>query len=612
MKSKAALFFRLNLIALRLNNHYKLNIYGFAVLFICIISSIIFRATGGLPLHYIDLPAAAPSFVPIIQLLIIFTTIFSIKLMIDIIIRCVQSFKIIPDFIKSYKAGLINIKSIISFYYLQNIIFLMLSLWILYIIYIRLNIFLGEDSQIYLLIIFFGVVGSINFYYAFPNLLIFNIAGEVEHNTNKYSNFVYLLFIFFILFYIFIFPLCVVNIINSESFINFCNKYDNYLIKNCFNYMNNPNNNFNTQVENSNNQIIVSSSSVVSNNFNTNIVNKNNSIKIMTLADGRQIIINNNSGLASTDSQTEIESSVSHRSTALINSQSIELSQNINTDSTTASHSQIATTSYFITSPNIMKTFKWGVNLFNLKQPNFNNHILLDPPMLKIAINKFEELLLESYRLRNYMDHNIAIIYKQNMFKCLNYVIADLKVFLNIQLKIEELNRLACLPLEAFNNPLLPLHNSLIENHLNVNKLLTSQLSNKNFNKELFKILINLIPDNNFTLKKLKEFYFLHDLEFLNGKTNRLIKIKFYDNILILHNKMLKNIAILQDSPLQTERKERLAFYHLSFYNKFHELMENYSSETKDNIKWKYDHGVVKVKNVPAGGRLTKFYKTIL
>jgi len=137
-------FFRLNLVALRINNHYKLNIYLMLFILICIISSIIFRSNliTGSDLELSSPPACLRQGTAIMLLLIIFTAVYSLKLTIDIIIRGVQAFKIIPEFISQYKQAssanpspasqMMNIKSIISLYYIQNIFFMLLSCWILY------------------------------------------------------------------------------------------------------------------------------------------------------------------------------------------------------------------------------------------------------------------------------------------------------------------------------------------------------------------------------------------------------------------------------------------------------------------------------------------------
>ena len=62
-----------------------------------------------------------------ITILTIFTIIYSLKLIFDVIYKRIQAFRIIPEFIKLYKSNVLNIKSIITFYYLQNILLMSLS-----------------------------------------------------------------------------------------------------------------------------------------------------------------------------------------------------------------------------------------------------------------------------------------------------------------------------------------------------------------------------------------------------------------------------------------------------------------------------------------------------
>lgn len=137
---KLAQFFRLNLIALKINNTYKYNIYMLIVLFISIIASVILRSH----IYYLPNPLGKGwiEFVTfnyfnlIMSLIFIFSIFYSIKLIVDIIIRCIQAYKIIPEFISLYKqsstfgsaAAMINVQSIISLYYLQNSFFISLSL----------------------------------------------------------------------------------------------------------------------------------------------------------------------------------------------------------------------------------------------------------------------------------------------------------------------------------------------------------------------------------------------------------------------------------------------------------------------------------------------------
>src|SRR5215470_14147580 len=123
--AKLRLFFKLNFIALRINNSYKLNIYFLPFLFISIISSIIIRS------HFINeelLLAYSHHnnyIYIIINILAIFAIIYTFKLILDMIVRSIQVFKIIPEFIRLYKSNVINIKSIISLYYIQNILLML-------------------------------------------------------------------------------------------------------------------------------------------------------------------------------------------------------------------------------------------------------------------------------------------------------------------------------------------------------------------------------------------------------------------------------------------------------------------------------------------------------
>jgi len=191
-------FIKLNLIAFKINSFYKLNIYLLLFLFICIISSIIIRTNlinedilvAYINHYYIKI---------IINILTILAIIYSLKLIFDIIIKGIQALKIIPEFIILYRSNVINIKSIISLYYLQNIILILLSSWILYNIFIKLNLFI----DIYKYIISFGIVSSLIFIHYYP------LKGfHFDQNIKNYSLWVYLILLFFVLFYYFTFNYC--------------------------------------------------------------------------------------------------------------------------------------------------------------------------------------------------------------------------------------------------------------------------------------------------------------------------------------------------------------------------------------------------------------------
>jgi hypothetical protein len=230
---KISQFFRLNFIALRINHYYKFNVYLLLILFICIISSIIIRTNiinEDMLLAYFNNYDIKIT----MNILSIFAIIYCLKLIFDIFIKGIQAFKTIPEFISLYKTNVINIKSIISLYYIQNIILILLSCWIFYNIIVKLNLFI---DNIYIYILFLGIIISLTFIYYYPlKEFTFDI------NNKGYSIWIYLLLLF-TLFYIFIVPLIVINIINSDKIIQFKENFIEKCIQNTKpNFMdNNPN-----------------------------------------------------------------------------------------------------------------------------------------------------------------------------------------------------------------------------------------------------------------------------------------------------------------------------------------------------------------------------------
>lgn len=143
-------------------------------------------------------------------------------------LRIIQANKIIPELYNAMSSpshtGMINIKSFIFLYYIQNSLFIALSLWILYMILIKLNLFI-ED--IYLFIITSGILGSIVFisYHPLQRSRVESLE-DLLFNNKIYPLYKYLLFLLFIFFYILILPLLVFNIINSPKFIMYFKDYD--------------------------------------------------------------------------------------------------------------------------------------------------------------------------------------------------------------------------------------------------------------------------------------------------------------------------------------------------------------------------------------------------
>jgi hypothetical protein len=167
--NKFAYFVRLNVVSLQINPQYKLNKFLLLVLFICIISSIIFRSN----IINIELLYNNNNIINIIiGLLIILSTIYSLKLIFDILNRGMYALKIIPEFIKMYNNKELNIKSIMNIYYIQSIFFILLSNWILFIILSKLRLFINDID---LFIMTFGVIGSI---------IIFSLKSNKEFNLD--------------------------------------------------------------------------------------------------------------------------------------------------------------------------------------------------------------------------------------------------------------------------------------------------------------------------------------------------------------------------------------------------------------------------------------------
>jgi len=121
---KISKFIKLNIITLKLNSYYKYNLYLIIFLFICVISSIIVRST----IIDVELLLLNNQYITIItKILLLLSVIYAFKLIFDLIKRMIQSYKIIPEFIKWYKNDINDIKSIITLYYIQNMFFMLLS-----------------------------------------------------------------------------------------------------------------------------------------------------------------------------------------------------------------------------------------------------------------------------------------------------------------------------------------------------------------------------------------------------------------------------------------------------------------------------------------------------
>ena len=307
-------FFRLNLISLKLNSQYKLNVYLLLLLFICIISSIIIRSN----LINVDLVNINNDLIILgLRFLLILSILYSIKLIFDNINRISQAFLIIPEFIFWYKQDVKNIKSIITLYYIQNIFFILLSSFILYNILNKLSLFINNVD---IFILTSGIISSIIFFYNYP-LRKFTL----NTNIKTFSIWVYLLLLFFFIFYIFIFPFIIFNIIESDKFISFKNDFINKCLENITNNMDNsdlriennrqqntidlPNRNRLAVIGNENNNSISvrdARNSIQFNNYNIDNLN----VGTQTVNNNYPQVANNNNLITNTPDNNTLNNSV--------------------------------------------------------------------------------------------------------------------------------------------------------------------------------------------------------------------------------------------------------------------------------------------------------------
>jgi hypothetical protein len=306
IKNNLTNFFRFNLISLRLSPQYKLNIYMILLLFICILSSLIIRSN--LINEY--LINKENELMLLIYLVIFFTILYTLYLIFYIIKRCIEAYKIIPEFIIWHKLDVKNIKSIISYYYIQKIFFISLSIYILYNVFNSLNLYI---NSIHIYIITIGILSSIIFIKCYP-LNKFKIYSVKEHSLIFYL----LLFIFFIL-YIYIIPKLIYDLINNEKFINL---YLNKCLEHLNNYMfpfNNNNKNLLTNTPSSSRNTENILNQTLDNSEEENIleniqINQGNNSNIQTESDNSSKKINNQKNvLSNVNKQTTPRFNISSR-----------------------------------------------------------------------------------------------------------------------------------------------------------------------------------------------------------------------------------------------------------------------------------------------------------
>ena len=299
---KISKFIKLNIISLRLNSYYKYNLYLLIFIFVCILSSIIVRSNI---INVELLLNNNQNIIIITQILLILSSIYAFKLIFNLIKKMIQSYKIIPEFIKWYKNDINDIKSIITLYYIQNMFYMLITTWILYIILGKLNTFI---EGVYLSIISIGIISSIVFLYYYP-LKSFNLIPSTNIKDN--SLWVYVLLLVFMLFYILILPLMIINVINSDKFMLFMNNLindynDDYknTLRNIGSYMNTPSTE--AGAGDIKNNIFINNNKVNSNDNKVSVPNRD------------KVVIDNNY-LTTTGNTVEVRSNQTNNSPQSIN-----------------------------------------------------------------------------------------------------------------------------------------------------------------------------------------------------------------------------------------------------------------------------------------------------
>jgi hypothetical protein len=167
--------------------------------------------------------------ITLIYLSLIYVTI----LMIRLLMRIVYSYKNIYQFIIYYKEGVKDIKTIMIFYYIQNIFFISLSLFIIYNILNKLYYLLNQNISLLIFSLTSLVFMIILIYNLFLLIKDFKTIKLFSNRTINNKLLLLLLFIIIIdLCYIFIFPLVIFNLLNYDNLISFINNLDYFKTNN--------------------------------------------------------------------------------------------------------------------------------------------------------------------------------------------------------------------------------------------------------------------------------------------------------------------------------------------------------------------------------------------
>jgi hypothetical protein len=337
----------------------------------------------------------------------------------------------------------------------------------------------------------------------------------------------------------------------------------------------------------------------ISDNFTTR--NADNTIELIRTRDGRQIVINHNIQIdnvsISRPSTNSVASSLTGR---VISPGDVGSTTGLNRNQSTSNIlNQNNTQSSKLRKMNSLMELKHRIGKLFItnKTPKLTSKDfpINDQTIFKISEIKIEELLLPTYRLKNFMVDNSIFFYNTDILKSLNSIINDLELFINIQKTfIEMIND---------NNYSDHIAQILYENDYcsREYEFAKNETYNNNFNIKLFNILNNYNLIDNLTLNKLKEFYVINDLDYLDYKNKKIIFINFYDKYILFKIYYDENFEKLRLCPQfdGSMKIERLAYLYRKFIWKFNSFMEsNFKPETLDNIERKNYDTKIKYKEI--------------
>jgi hypothetical protein len=449
---------------------------------------------------------------------------------------------------------------------------------------------------------------------AYPNLLTFNIEDNIK--LKQYSNWIYFLFI---LFYIF---LCI--IINSELFINFVKKYDNDVIKQCYSFMDgsrgisrssNPFGRGNSnslysinKIETGNNNRILAPENI--NRDNIIISGNNNQITEEPRAGNvnttiSSLTINNHNNLQVPVINVRAPSIAESIIDGIENNRASQSQNNLLPQEPQFNVNRLRKIKSTI-DLKINKLFKPSAPKLTSKDFPFNDNNIFRIP------NHIYNLILRSINDLNdylYRNNNMDLLPYPDVLTMLDSMRYDIKLFSTLQDNLIDYSTDFDL---IYSNQKKAIQLLLLDAHIKLNYSNIEEyknIFNERLNEELKRFLngpfyLNDISMSRFTPTKLKEFYVINDLPYLNAKNiNSIIEIPLFKNFYIFKEYMDDNVRYLAQDPLLYSKwyniKTKYELINTLFENMYYSA---YDQHTINNIDFKY----IQNKNIIKVNQLTK------